>query len=115
MGGGAAMAKPGRDTIIKRIKRDLLHQLKQKDLHGQHYQSLVDDYIYMAKQVYVYQDDIDKRGSIVESINSSGNVVTKKNESCDLLLKTNQQMLKLLDYLGIKPSENITAGDDYEL
>ena len=42
-------------------------------------------------------------------------MVKKKNESCDQLLKTNKQMTSLLEYLDIKPKENVVEGDDDEL
>lgn len=99
-------------TYQLRVKNDLLQQLASKGLTGEHFTDLVNDYIFFMVAKDQLQDDIDERGVRVEYNNGGGQTGFKKNDSCDLLLKYNQQMIKLLDYLGIKPSENIDVGDE---
>ena len=45
--------------------------------------------------------DISERGVSIKSTGSAGQDIIKKNESVDLLIRTNAQMIKLLDKLGI--------------
>lgn len=99
---------------INKIRKDLLNQLKAKGLTGEYYKNLVEDYIFLFKQKEDAQEDILNRGNIVDYVNSKGFESQKKNENCDILLKNNQQMIKILEYLGIKPSENISDKDDLD-
>lgn len=96
----------------KKIRKDLIDQLKAKGLTGGHFTDLVDDYMFLFVTKERLQKDIDERGVKVYYNNGGGQSGYKKNDSCDLLLKYNQQMIKLLEYLGIKPSENIEIGDE---
>lgn len=111
------MRIPNKDLTIeqKRIRDDLMRQLETKGLNGKYYQDLVEDYIFMLVKKDCLQKDINEKGVRITTYNSKGLPIEKKNESYDLLLKYNQQMLKILEYLGIKPSENSEAGDDDEL
>ena len=52
---------------------------------------------------------------IIEYTNSYGKKSRKKNESCDMILKTNNQMIKILEFLKINPDENIDGSDNDEL
>ena len=60
-------------------------------------------------------EDIDKRGVSTIYNNGGGQSGYKKNGSVDQLLKVNQQMLKLLDSLGIEPSQGGEVDDDTEM
>ena len=102
-------------TEQAKIRDDLEKQLELKGLNDKYYQDLVEDYIYMLVQKDKLQDDINENGVRLTTYNAKGLLVEKKNDSYDLLLKYNQQMIKLLEYLGIKPSEHITEEDDDEL
>ena len=57
--------------------------------------------------------DLLENGVTVEWRNSETQYGRKKNDSVDQILKTNLQMIKLLDMLGIKPEDGIE--DDEEL
>ena len=73
--GGVSMSyKSKADRIREKVKQDLLNQLEQKGLDGEHY-----------------------------------------NDSCDKILKTNNQMIKILEFLKINPDENIDGSDADEL
>lgn len=99
-----------------RIREDLENQLKYKGLGGKYFQDLVEDYIFLLVKKDTLQEDIDENGVRITTYNSKGLPIEKKNESYDLLLKYNQQMIKILEYLGIKPSENtVSGGSDDEL
>lgn len=107
--------KSKKEKIKIAVEKDLMQQLCSKGLEGEYYKNLVSDYMYLYKNKEKFQMDIDERGIIVEHVNAQGYITKKKNESCDMLLKTNQQMLKILEFLGIKPSENITIGNDEDV
>ena len=97
-----------------KVKNDLLDQLKAKGMSGEHFNDLVNDYIYLLVTKDKLQEDIAERGVRVEYNNGGGQSGFRKNDSCDMLLKYNQQMLKILDYLGIKPSEILDTGEEDE-
>ena len=96
------------------IKSDLLDQLDRNGTAGKYYLDLVDDYMEMYDTKKKLIKDIKRRGVTVEYNNGGGQSGLKKNDSVDQLLKVNQQMLKLLDALGIKPSQDGESDDDSE-
>ena len=99
----------------KEIKQDLLDQLDRNGTTGKYYIDLVDDYIdlYDTKEKLI--KDIKERGVTCKYQNGENQWGYKKNDSVDQLLKVNQQMLKLLDALGIKPSQDGDADGDEEM
>lgn len=96
------------------IKEDLLDQLDRNGTVGKYYLDLVDDYMGLWKTKNLLQQDIDSRGVSIEYNNGGGQKGRKKNDSVDQILKVNQQMLKILDYLDIKPSKQDGDPDDDE-
>lgn len=99
--------------LYKEIKQDLIDQLERNGTVGKYYFDLIDDYMRLWKTKNMLLDDIEKRGVSVEYNNGGGQTGIKKNESVDQVLRVNAQMLKLLDSLGIKPSQN--DGEDDEM
>lgn len=99
----------------KEIKQDLLDQLDRNGTTGKYYIDLVDDYmdLYDTKEKLI--KDIKERGVTCKYQNGKNQWGYKKNDSVDQLLKVNQQMLKLLDALGIKPSQDGDVDDDEEM
>lgn len=99
----------------KEIKQDLLDQLDRNGTTGKYYIDLVDDYmdLYDTKEKLI--KDIKERGVTCKYQNGENQWGYKKNDSVDQLLKVNQQMLKLLDALGIKPSQDGDADGDEEM
>lgn len=99
----------------KEIKQDLLDQLDRNGTTGKYYIDLVDDYMdfYDTKEKLI--KDIKERGVTCKYQNGENQWGYKKNDSVDQLLKVNQQMLKLLDALGIKPSQDGDVDDDEEM
>ena len=96
------------------IKQDLLDQLDRNGTTGKYYIDLVSDYIDLWRTKNMLIDDINERGVRVIYDNGGGQSGYKKNDSVDQLLKVNQQMLKLLDSLGIKPTQG-GDGEDEEM
>lgn len=93
------------------IKQDLLNQIRQNGTAGEYYINLVDDYMSLWDAKNRLIADIKRRGVCVErSTATSVNMI--KNESVGELVKVNAQMLKLLDSLGIKPSQSGGEVDD---
>ena len=105
------MAVAKKQDIAQVIKQDLLDQLERNGTIGKYYIDLIDDYMNLWKTKNLLISDINERGVVTEYQNGKEQWGHKKNDSVDQLLKVNQQMLKLLDALGIKPAKQ--CGDDY--
>lgn len=101
-----------RTKEYKSIRASLIEQLERSGNDLPHFLNMIEDYMSMFVAKELCKTDIANRGISITSIGSTGQLVTKKNESADLLLKTNQQMIKLLDMLGIKPDAGLGADDE---
>ena len=88
------------------IKKDLIDQLERNGVFGKHYVDLVNDYMAMWDIKNKLIKDIKERGVTVEYNNGGGQKGYKKNDSIAELNKTNAQMLKILNELGLKPSRS---------
>lgn len=97
-----------------KIRQDLLDQLDRNGTYGEQFKDLVEDYMafWVTKSLLI--DDINKRGVNVKYNNGGGQSGYKRNDSIAELNKTNAQMLKLLNELGIKAITS-DSGDDDEL
>jgi len=94
------------------IRQDLIDQLARNGTVGEYYTNLVDDYMSLWDVKNALAADIKDRGSKV-SVTTSTSTNIKTNDSVIDLLKTNAQMLKLLDSLGIRPAQaDGDPGDD---
>lgn len=102
-----------RTKLFKEIEQDLIDQLERNGTVGKYYFDLIGDYMRLWNTKNMLLDDIEKRGVSVEYNNGGGQTGIKKNESVDQVLRVNAQMLKLLDSLDIKPSQN--DGEDDEM
>ena len=101
-----------RTKEYRSIRTSLIDQLERSGNDLPHFLNMVEDYMSMYVTKELCKADIADRGISVTSIGSTGQLVTKKNDSADLLLKTNQQMIKLLDMLGIKPETGYEDDED---
>lgn len=99
-----------RSKDYRTIKEDLLKQLKWNDNQEKYYEDLINDYMAMYVTKTLLSADIQKRGVIVEYNNGGGQKGYKRNEAVDMFNKTNAQMLKLLNELGLKANTS-TGGD----
>ena len=103
-----------KSKAYKSIRKSLLDQLERGGNDLPHFTDLVEDYMKMYVIKELANDDIRIRGTFVEWQNSEPQYGSKKNDSVDQVLKTNQQMIKLLDMLGIKPDAGL-GGEDEEM
>jgi phage terminase small subunit len=106
MGGGRAMSKKAE------IKKDLLDQLEEKGIYGNMYLDMINDYMALWEIKNALIKDIKKRGVSVEWVNGASQHGFKKNDSIAELNKTNAQMLRLLNELGLKAIPKVGDGDD---
>lgn len=106
------MAKDKSADLRENIKQDLLDQLKRNGTIGKYYVDLVGDYMHLWNVKNLLIEDIKARGVSVTTVSAQGNENIKKNDSVTDLLKTNAQMLKILNELGIKPSQSGGVPDD---
>ena len=96
------------------IKQDLLDQLERQGIYGKHYIDLVNDYMALWDiKSKLIKDG--KKNPYTEWRNSETSFGRKKNDSIDQAVKVNQQMLKILAFLNIKPSTHEEMFDDDEM
>ena len=86
------------------IKKDLLSQLEEKGIHGGMYEDLVDDYMKLWEIKNDLIRDIKLKGVSIKWDNGGGQCGWKKNDSITELNRTNAQMMKILNELGLKAS-----------
>lgn len=107
------MAKMSLKTKRKRIRQDLLDQLERKGITGQHYIDLVEDYMALWDTKNKLIADIEEKGVQVKYQNGEKQWGYRKNDSVRELTNVNNQMLRLLDSLGLRPSQ-LEAEDDVD-
>lgn len=96
-----------------KIYNSLKEQLELADNYNDYTEDLLKDYITMYDTKCMLTQDIEDRGVSLEYDNGGGQKGRKSNPSIDLRNRTNAQMIKLLDALGLKPSKmNIKSSDD---
>lgn len=96
------------------IKNDLVNQLERNGVYGSHYLDLINDYMCLWEIKNQLIKDIKARGVSVEWNNGGGQKGFKKNDSIAELNKTNAQMLKILNELGLKAVSMDPGGEDDE-
>lgn len=97
----------------KEIHASLMEQLERSGNDVPHYIDMVDDYMALYVSKELCRADVEERGVVVVSTGSMGQVVSKKNDSVEYMIKLNQQMIRLLEKLGIKPENGVP--DDEEM
>ena|SRR5690554_113723 len=96
------------------IKKDLIDQLERRGVYGRHYLDLINDYMALWEIKNELIKDIKERGVSIPWQNGPNQCGYKKNDSIAELNKTNAQMLKILNELGLKaePLEVDEDGDE---
>lgn len=89
----------------KEIRKDMIKQLKDRNILESHYISLVDDYMELWNIKNLLIADINERGVNVEWNNGGGQSGVKKNDLVNELVRVNAQMLKILSELGIRGAD----------
>jgi len=86
------------DKSRDRIKRGLLNQLSADGVDGEHYTDMIDKYLTMWDMAQALEKDFREEGVKIFS-----NTGSKINPSVPEYARTNNQMLRLLSELGLKP------------
>jgi Tfp pilus assembly protein PilN len=96
------------------IKEDLKNQLIAQNKFGKQFDDMIEDYLYFVELKEKLQNDLNINGFRYKTIGGNGFTTYKPNESYERLLKTNGQMLKILQDLELKaPDEGgEEEGDD---
>lgn len=94
------------------IKEDLKNQLMSQNKFGKQFDDMIEDYLYLVGLKEILQRDIAENGIRYRTTGGNGFTSYKPNESCERLLKTNAQMLKILQDLELKAPEEAGDGDD---
>ena len=103
-----------RTKKYKELKQSLLQQLQDNDNYTTYFIDLVELYMSLWVVCQKLIADIEFRGVQVKYQNSATQWGYKKNDSVNELSKTNAQMLKILNQLGIKANikDTNTQEDD---
>lgn len=98
------------------IKEDLRKQLMSQGKFGKHFDDMIEDYLYLVELKEKLKDDINNNGIRYKSTGGNGFTTYKPNESCERILKTNAEMLKILQELDLKsPNENNNGDGEDDL
>ena len=97
---------------IETIRNDLKLQLLNQGKIGKHFDDMVEDYIYFVKMKDILQKDISEKGLRYKTMTGNGFNTEKENKSPDTLIKTNNQMLKILQVLDLKEPEELPEVGD---
>ena len=106
------------ENIIKKkeeIREDLQNQLVAQNKFGKQFDDMVEDYLYFVELKERLQYDLDTNGIRYKSTGGNGFTTYKPNESYERLLKTNGQMLTILEKLDLKAPDDSEAGDEDDL
>lgn len=99
------------DKIID-IRTDLRQQLEDMNKYGKVYDDLIEDYLQMVKTKDNLKQDIKEKGLRYKVKTGNGFMQVKPNESIPNFIKVNNQMLKVLESLGLKAPPDGDQGDD---
>ena len=101
----------------KLIKKDLLKQLNDNGVRGNHYVDLIEDYMSMWDIKNQLIENIQEKGVSIRYQNGENQFGYKKNDSISELNRTNRQMLTILNDLGLKAADIkvVDDDDDFEL
>lgn len=91
-----------------------MDQLDRNGVVGEFYIDLVNDYMAMWDVKNKLIKDIREKGVSIRYQNGENQFGYKKNDSVAELQRTNNQMLKLLDHLGLRPSKQEAVEYDFD-
>ena len=98
----------------KKIRKNLIEQLKSKGADTPVFTDLVEDYMALWITKELLKIDIENTGVKMQYDNGGGQSGYKDNSSIEKLYKVNTQMLKLLSELKIK-TDNVGVEVEDEL
>lgn len=94
------------------IREDLKAQLTAQNKFGKQFDNMIEQYLYFFEKTERLQNDLDTNGLRYKTTGGNGFTTYKPNESYERLLKTNGQMLTILEKLDLKAPEEAGEGDD---
>lgn len=94
-----------------RLERCLINELGEEN-KSSHFLELIKDYLFMWDTIQELKLDIQERGVSVYWQNGETQFGYKKNDSIREMTTVSNQMLKILNDLGIKPEKIEEADDD---
>lgn len=101
---------------IEIIRKDLKDQLISQNKFGEHFNDMIENYLFYVKLKEELQYDIDTRGIRYEARTGNGYKTDKPNESIKNLTNVTTEMRKILQDLDLKePEEPPETGDEDDL
>lgn len=101
---------------IEVIRKDLKDQLIAQNKFGEHFNDMIENYLFYVKLKEELQYDIDTRGIRYEARTGNGYKTDKPNESIKNLTNVTTEMRKILQDLDLKePEEPPGTGDEDDL
>lgn len=101
---------------IEVIKKDLKEQLIAQNRFGEHFNDMIDNYLFYVKLKEELQYDIKQKGIRYEAKTGNGYITDKPNESVKNLINVTTEMRKILQDLDLKePEEPPEEGEDDDL
>lgn len=101
---------------IEVIRKDLKDQLIAQNKFGEHFNDMIENYLFYVKLKEELQYDIDTRGIRYEARTGNGYKTDKPNESIKNLTNVTTEMRKILQDLDLKePEEPPETGDEDDL
>lgn len=98
------------------IKEDLKNQLISQNKFGEHFNDMIENYLFYVRLKEDLQYDIDVKGIRYEARTGNGYKTDKPNESVKNLINVTTEMRKILQDLDLKePEENPEAGEGDDL
>ena len=103
-------------TTRDEIREDLLEQVRERNIVESHFVDLVNDYMALWDIKNELIKDIKEKGVSVKYQNGANQWGYKKNDSVRELTTVNNQMLKILNDLGLKPSKiEVEQDEEFDL
>lgn len=104
--------KKRRQATLSEIRSSLEQQLRDQGADVEHFQELLDDYMFFCKQLRKMQADIRKRGSIIKAVSAAGKEYDKENPSIKQAALYSKQKLQILREMGLTTGSCRQADDD---
>lgn len=98
------------------IREDLKNQLISQNKFGEHFNDMIENYLFYVRLKEDLQYDIDAKGIRYEARTGNGYKTDKPNESVKNLINVTTEMRKILQDLDLKePEESPEAGEGDDL
>lgn len=101
---------------IEIIRKDLKEQLIAQNRFGEHFNDMIENYLFYVRLKEELQYDIKQKGIRYEAKTGNGYITDKPNESVKNLINVTTEMRKILQDLDLKePEEPPEEGEDDDL